>query len=90
MGWGFEGKALYFWWGGGVSGVVAGLGFIFQSNTVCVQYIFSETIGPTEAKFHVEPPWDRGRNFIQMVQVIIVNLRGAWALLRGAGAGILP
>ena len=30
---------------------------------VCVFKIFSETIGPTEAKFHVEPQWDRGRNF---------------------------
>ena len=38
---------------------------------VCVfSNIFSETTGPTEAKFHVEPPWDRGRKFIQMVQVI--------------------
>ena len=32
--------------------------------------IFSETTGPIEAKFHVEPPWDRGRKSIQMVQVI--------------------
>ena len=31
--------------------------------------IFSEITGPIEAKFHVEPPWDRGRNFIQMVQL---------------------
>ena len=30
--------------------------------------IFSETTGPIEAEFHVEPPWDRGRKFIQMVQ----------------------
>ena len=54
---------------------------------VCVcSNIFSETTGPIEAKFHVEPPWDRGRKFIQMVQVgvqvigcsslFIVNLRG--------------
>ena len=36
---------------------------------VCVcSNIFSETTGPIEAKFHVEPPWDRGRKFIQMVQ----------------------
>ena len=36
---------------------------------VCVcSNIFSETTGPTEAKFHVEPPWDRGRKFIKMVQ----------------------
>ena len=32
--------------------------------------IFSETTGPIEAKFHVEPPWDRGRKFIQIVKVI--------------------
>ena len=37
---------------------------------VCVFKIFSETTGPTEAKFHVEPQWDRGGNFIQMIQVI--------------------
>ena len=37
---------------------------------VCVFKIFSETIGPTEAKFHVEPQWDRGRKFIQMIPVI--------------------
>ena len=31
---------------------------------VCVcSNIFSETTGPTEAKFHVEPTWDRGRKF---------------------------
>ena len=23
-------------------------------------YIFSETTGPIEAKFHMEPPWDGG------------------------------
>ena len=37
---------------------------------VCVFKIFSETIGPTEAKFHVEPQWDRGRKFIQTIPVI--------------------
>ena len=36
---------------------------------VCVCSI-SETTGPVEAKFHVEPPLDRGRKFIQMVHVI--------------------
>ena len=36
---------------------------------VCVYSdIFSETTWPIEAKFHVEPPWDRGRKCIQMVQ----------------------
>ena len=30
---------------------------------------FSETTKPTEAKFHVAPPWDRGRDgkLIQMI-----------------------
>ena len=41
------------------------------SVCVCVfSNIFAETTGPTEAKFHVGPPWDRGRQFIQIVQVI--------------------
>ena len=34
---------------------------------VCVFKFFSETTGPTEAKYHVEPPWDRGGKFIQMI-----------------------
>ena len=37
---------------------------------VCVFKIFAETIGPIEAKFHVEPQSDRGRKFIQMIPVI--------------------
>ena len=51
--------------------------------------IFSETTGPTEAKFHVEPPWDRGRKFIQMVQVICCSSllsiygKGGGGLLEG-------
>ena len=36
---------------------------------VCV-FKISETTGPTEAKFHVEPQWDRGGKFIQMISVI--------------------
>ena len=28
---------------------------------VCV-FKFSEATGPTEAKFHVAPPWDRGKD----------------------------
>ena len=36
---------------------------------VCVQNL-SETTGPTEAKFHVEPQWDRGGKFIQIIPVI--------------------
>ena len=51
---------------------------------------FSETTGLIEVKFHVEPPWDRGRKFIQMVQVIccssLVSTSGGGGLL----AGILP
>ena len=39
---------------------------------VCVFKIFSETTGPTEAKFHVEPQLDRGGKFIQMIPVIVV------------------
>ena len=37
---------------------------------VCVFKIFSETTGPTEAKFHVEPQWDWGGKFIQRIPVI--------------------
>ena len=37
---------------------------------VCMFKFFFETIGPTEAKFHVEPQWDRGRKIIQMIPVI--------------------
>ena len=32
--------------------------------------IVSETTWAIEAKFHVEPPWDKGRKFIRIVQVI--------------------
>ena len=45
--------------------------------------IFSETTGPTEAKFNVEPPWDRGRVYSNclghLLFFIIVNLCGAGA-----------
>ena len=37
---------------------------------VCVFKILSETTGPTEAKLHVEPLWDRGGKFIKMIPVI--------------------
>ena len=51
---------------------------------VCVcSNIFSETTGPIEAKLYVEPPWDRGRKLIQMVQVICCSLLST---SRGAGA----
>ena len=60
---------------------------------VCVFKIFSETIGPTEAKFHVEPQWDRGRKFIQMIPVIclhIVILWGAGAFCRAFTTNVAP
>ena len=37
---------------------------------VCMFKIFFETIGPTEAKFHVEPQLDKVRKFIQIIPVI--------------------
>ena len=37
---------------------------------VCVFKIFSETTGPTETNFHVEPHWDRRGKFIQGIPVI--------------------
>ena len=51
--------------------------------------IFSETTGPTEAKFHVEPQWDRGGKLIQMIPVICCSSfeycqpLGAGAFLQG-------
>ena len=48
---------------------------------VCLN-IFYETTGPIEAKCHVEPPWDRERKFIQIVQVICCS-----SLLSASGAG---
>ena len=56
--------------------------------SVCVfSDIFSETTGPTEAKFHVEPLWDRGRKFIQMVQVISCSSLLSTSGGGGGGAG---
>ena len=43
-----------------------------------------------EAKFHVEPQWDRGRKFIQVIPVIFVlhlNIVSLWG--RGLFAGLL-
>ena len=58
---------------------------------VCVfSNIFSETTGPTEAKFNVEPPWDRGRRFIQLVKVICCSSLLSTSGGRGLLAGILP
>ena len=52
---------------------------------VFVFKVFSETIGPTEAKFHVEPQWDRGRKFIQMIPVNCLHIVILWG--RGLFAG---
>ena len=54
---------------------------------VCVFKIFSETIGPTEAKFHVGPQWDRGRKFIQMIPVICCS---SFEYCQPLGAGAFP
>ena len=51
---------------------------------MCVFKIFSETTRPTKAKFHVEPQWDRGGMFIQMILVICWSSFEYWPL--GAGA----
>ena len=51
---------------------------------VCVFKIFSETIGLTEAKFHVEQQWDRGGKFFQMIPVICCSSIEYWP--PGAGA----
>ena len=37
---------------------------------VCVFKIFTETTGPTVAIYHVEPQWDRGGKFIQIIPLI--------------------
>ena len=60
------------------------------SVCVCVcSNIFSETTGPIEAKFHLEPPWDRRRKFIQMVQAgaQVICLFFIIVILRGGGGG---
>ena len=57
----------------------------------CVFKIFSETTGPAEAKFHVEPQWNRGGKFIQMIPVIFVLHLNIVSLLgRGLFVGLLP
>ena len=43
---------------------------MYEYVLLCVFKFFSETTGPTEAKYYVEPPWDRGGKFIQMILVI--------------------
>ena len=57
---------------------------------VCVcPNIFSETTGPIEAKFHVEPPWNRGRKFIQMVQAGVQVICCSSLLSTSGGRGLL-
>ena len=53
---------------------------------VCVQK-FSETTGSIEAKFHVEPPWYRGRKFIQMIQAGVQVICCSSLLSTSGGAG---
>ena len=58
---------------------------------VCAK-IFSETTGPTEARFHVESQWDRGeenlfKGFRSFV-VLHLNIVSLWG--RGLFAGLLP
>ena len=65
---------------------------------VCVCKIFSETTGPTVAKFHVEPQWDRGGKFIQIIPVICCSIsviccssfEYCQSLGAGLFAGLLP
>ena len=54
---------------------------------VCVFKIFSETTGPTEAKFHVESQWDRGGKFMQKVPVICCS---SFEYCQPLGAGAFP
>ena len=51
---------------------------------VCVFKIVSEATGPTEAKFHVEPQWDRGGKFIQKIPVICCS---SFEYCQSLGAG---
>ena len=58
---------------------------------LCVFKIFSETTGPTEAKFHVEPQWDREGKFIQRIPVICCSsFEYRQPLGAGLFAGLLP
>ena len=63
---------------------------------VCMFKIFSETTAPTEAKFHVEPIWDRGGKFIQMIPVICCSTfeycqpLGAGAFCRAFTTNVAP
>ena len=57
---------------------------------LCVFKIFFETIGPTEAKFHLELQWDVGRKFIQMIPVICCSFEYCQPLGWGLFTGLLP
>ena len=52
---------------------------------VCAFKILSEIAGPAEAKFNLEPQWDRGGKFIQMIPVICCSSFEYYQPL-GAGA----
>ena len=60
---------------------------------MCV-FKFSETTGPTEAKFYVTPPWDRGKDgkLIQRSFVVIhyCQLLGAGAFSRDFTTNLAP
>ena len=77
MGWGALKKHYNFVGGGGAVFILSIQ--LCMCTCVCVQ-----------AKFHVEPPWDRRGKFIQMVQVIIVNLQGAGAFCRDFTINVSP
>ena len=64
-----------------------GLNFTLEPRLCVCSNIFSETTGPIEAKFHVEPPWDRGRKFIQMVQAGVQVICCSSLLSTSGGAG---
>ena len=40
-----------------------------HSTSTFSNFFSLETAKPIEAKFHVDPPWDGGRKFVQIVQV---------------------
>ena len=48
---------------------IARLSSVVRPSSTFSNVFFSETTGPIEAKFHVEPPWDRERKLVRGVQV---------------------
>ena len=86
-----SGTALSWFWCARIQGLVLfiqcrRLPYASMYELVCVFKIFSETTGPTEAKFHVEPQCDRGGKFIQMIPVIFCASFEYWPL---GGGGFL-